>query len=371
MRIGIVTTSYPRRTGDPAGAFVAGHVRWLARAGHEVDVVCAGPGDAVVDGIPVARTHGWGLVDGTGAPDRLARAPWRLAAAAPIAIALAAHTFARASRWDALVAHWLVPAGPIAAAAARGRPLLAIAHGSDVHLVARRGLADVALAPLVAARARLVFTAPHLRDRLAAATRTSSARRLIEAALVQPMGTDDDAPWPGPPAAPTVLFLGRLVPIKGVDVLLDAIARLHPAPRVLIAGDGPERGALEAQATRLGVDATFLGVVPTHARAALFARASLIVLPSRPIDGRDEGTPLVALEARAAGIPLIASAIGGVPAAMAGWAGARLVEPGNAGVLSDRIAAAIAAPRPAPTPWNGASWGVVGPKLQEHWCNPA
>lgn len=351
MRVGVVTTSYPRRDGDPAGGFVAGHVRWLRAAGHDVDVIAAG---------------GWGLAGGEGIPDRIARAPWRVVGAAPLALGLAARTVAQAARWDALIAHWLVPCGVIAAAAARGRPLLAIAHGSDVHLIARRGIADVALAPLAAAGARLVVTAPHLRVRLAAVAHTRATRALLDAALVQPMGADDVAAWPGPPREPTVLFLGRLVPIKGVDVLLDACARLPSRPRLLIAGDGPERTRLADRASRLGVDATFLGVVAPADRAALFARASLVALPSRPIAGRDEGTPLVALEARAAGIPLVASAIGGVPAALAGWPGAHLVPPGNAAVLSDALARALAHPtRPDPT--RAGSWTVVGPRLQDHW----
>jgi hypothetical protein len=45
MRIGVVTTSYPRDPDDWAGGFVAEHVRWLRAAGHEVEVLAAGPGD--------------------------------------------------------------------------------------------------------------------------------------------------------------------------------------------------------------------------------------------------------------------------------------------------------------------------------------
>ena len=67
--VGIVTTSYPREAGDPAGAFVHGLARWMAAQGCAVEVVAAGPGAARVDGIPVWRVDGRGLFYDGGAPD--------------------------------------------------------------------------------------------------------------------------------------------------------------------------------------------------------------------------------------------------------------------------------------------------------------
>jgi glycosyltransferase involved in cell wall biosynthesis len=117
-----------------------------------------------------------------------------------------------------------------------------------------------------------------------------------------------------------LLFLtaARLTPQKGIDVLLRA-ARSVDGARFAIAGGGPERARLEAEAAELGVDdrVSFLGRrddVP-----ALLAAADAFVLPSRY-----EGTPLALLEAMAAGKPVVASAIGGVD---------EIVAPGESGLL--------------------------------------
>ena len=73
MRIGVVTTSYPRWPGDPAGSFVAGHVRALRALGHDVDVIAAG--DAAADDAIRVRTGG--LFYRGGAPELLERPPPR------------------------------------------------------------------------------------------------------------------------------------------------------------------------------------------------------------------------------------------------------------------------------------------------------
>jgi len=108
---------------------------------------------------------------------------------------------------------------------------------------------------------------------------------------------------------PVVLAVGRLARQKGLDVLLEAASAwrdLDPAPLVVIAGDGPLTGELRAQAAQLGVDVQFLGRrddVP-----ALLGAAAVFVLPSRW-----EGQPLVLQEALRAGIPVVATLVGGVP----------------------------------------------------------
>jgi glycosyltransferase involved in cell wall biosynthesis len=104
---------------------------------------------------------------------------------------------------------------------------------------------------------------------------------------------------------PIVLTIARLDAQKGISHLLDAAAGV-PGASFAIAGDGPDRAALEARATSLGLGerARFLG----HRRdvPALLAAADLFVLPSLY-----EGLPLAVLEAMAAGVPVIATAIGG------------------------------------------------------------
>lgn len=106
----------------------------------------------------------------------------------------------------------------------------------------------------------------------------------------------------------TVGWIGRLSPEKGPDVLLAALALVAEPVSAVFVGDGRERSALRAQATALGLDArvTWAGAVVDAAR--WLPAFDVVVLSSRT-----EGTPIVLLEAMAAGVPVIATAVGGIP----------------------------------------------------------
>jgi glycosyltransferase involved in cell wall biosynthesis len=161
---------------------------------------------------------------------------------------------------------------------------------------------------------------------------------------VLPRSADAEAP---PPAAllalsrPRVGVVGRLSPEKGVDVLLQAFARVRvarPSATLTVAGDGPERANLEAEAARLGIgDAvTFLGtVLPVE---PLYPQLDLIVLPSR-----SEGLPNVLLEALRAGRPVVATRVGAVPEVLDGSDAGLTVAPDDPEALAEAIDATLAA----------------------------
>jgi glycogen(starch) synthase len=111
---------------------------------------------------------------------------------------------------------------------------------------------------------------------------------------------------------PQLLCLGRLVPEKGFDVALDALAALHdrfPSARLVIAGDGPARADLQQQASELGIsDAVeFVGWVAPDQVPALINRATVVVIPSQ-----QEAFSLVALEAALMARPVVATRVGGL-----------------------------------------------------------
>lgn len=374
MRVGVVTTSYPRFGGDAAGSFVAGHVAYLrAAAGVDAVEVIAADDRAVDRALDAAEgitriAAPPGLFYAGGAPEAIAVG----ATAGPLAFAarMAAAVAVRARRWDAIAAHWLAPSA-LAAVPTRG-PLLAIGHGGDVHLLDRRRLLGPALAVLAARGARLAFVAEPLR------ARASLAWAGAAAAIVQPMGVDGAraarvaarrAARVRTDDAITVAVVARLVPIKAIDVAIDALAALPPRFRLAIAGDGPARAALVAHAHARGVAArvAFLGWLDADRRDDLLARADVVAVASAPLpDGRVEGTPLAALEALAAGVPLVVTAIGGL-AALAQH-GAIAIAPRDPAALA---AAIERAHRAAPSPIAGLDWPAVGAALDAHWGRTA
>lgn len=142
---------------------------------------------------------------------------------------------------------------------------------------------------------------------------------------------------------PYILGLGRLVQQKGFDVLIAAFGRVapdHPDLEMVIAGDGPERAALERHAVETGLAdrIQFLGYVD-HGRAlSLFAGAEMFVLCSR-----HEPQGIVVLEAMAAGTPVIASEVGGVPEVVNGDNGL-LFPAGDSEALAERMTAILESP---------------------------
>jgi glycosyltransferase involved in cell wall biosynthesis len=199
-----------------------------------------------------------------------------------------------------------------------------------------------ALERVVARGADLVLcVSPDLERRM----RAAGARRVARAVIAAP----DAAPGPAaataapapvaPAGRPVVLAVGRLASQKGFGVLLEAAARwrdLDPAPLVAIAGDGPLAGELRARAAGLGLDALFLGRrddVP-----ALLAAAAVFVLPSRW-----EGQPLVLQEALRAGVPVVATQVGGVPW-LTGEDAAVLVPSGDERALAAAVRSVLTCP---------------------------
>jgi glycosyltransferase involved in cell wall biosynthesis len=140
-----------------------------------------------------------------------------------------------------------------------------------------------------------------------------------------------------------IVFAGRLVEKKGVRHLLDALSRARqkiPSLRLVVAGDGPERAALEARARELGIAAAveFRGAVPQDELAALYRAAGAAAFPFVTAAGGDqEGFGLVVIEAQGCGCPVIAADVAAVRDTVANGETGLLVPPGDAAALADRI----------------------------------
>jgi glycosyltransferase involved in cell wall biosynthesis len=265
VRVGVLTTSYPRFPGDPAGHFVADAVEHLRARGLDVAVV--GP----------QQFHTYGLAYGHGVVGNLRRRPW-LALFVPGLLA----SFVRAARRvdaDLLHAHWL-PAGWVASRS--GKPYVVQVWGTDVELARRAPW----LVRGVLRRAKLV---------IAASTALAQAASLLGARDVRVIPSGVDLPAEIGPEAdpPEVLYAGRLSEEKGVLELVEATRGM----RLVVAGDGPLRARVPAAR----------GFVPNDELQGLYARAAVVTCPSRR-----EGFGVACLEAMAHGRPVVATRVGGL-----------------------------------------------------------
>jgi glycosyltransferase involved in cell wall biosynthesis len=126
------------------------------------------------------------------------------------------------------------------------------------------------------------------------------AVNLARTAARQKLGLSESAPVAG--------WVGRLSHEKGADVMLDAIAACETPWRLSVIGDGPERGRLEQRASKLGITDRVTWHGPVVNAGALFSAFDAFVLSSRT-----EGTPIALFEAMHAGVPIVTTAVGGVP----------------------------------------------------------
>jgi glycosyltransferase involved in cell wall biosynthesis len=146
---------------------------------------------------------------------------------------------------------------------------------------------------------------------------------------------------PGQPAV--VGFAGRLIPEKGADVFLRAaslVAGVVPEARFVVIGDGRLRGALEGLAGNLGLlgqRVRFLGFRDDD--ADLIAGLDILAVPSRA-----DGTPLVVGEAMAAGVPVVASCVGGLPDQVTHRRTGLVVDPADPEALAAALVSLLLAP---------------------------
>lgn len=310
MRVVWITHSFPRFSGDIAGHFLARLAEALLARGVRLTVIA--PADAGhtgaddLDGIPVRRVrydrHDHEDLAYTGTMTDAVRSPRRLLSFWRLVRALRRAAEEELRDGAELVhAHWWIPGG---LAVPRGARYVLTLHGTDVRLLGRRS--GRWLGVPVVRRARVVTTVSH--DLANAIVRVTG--RTIPSNCIRPMPLAvGGTPWGS--GGGGLLVVARLVPQKRVHLAIEALARLRDRGRMqtlTIAGDGPERDALEALAVRLGVaDAVeFLGYEAPATIATHYATADVLLATSV-----GEGFGLVAAEALCAGVPVVVCADGG------------------------------------------------------------
>lgn len=365
MKVLHVVTAFPRYDGDVITPWLGQLLLGLQEAGADVSVLAPayrGGGATEWRGIPVRRfryaparletlTH-----DQT-APDRLRERPWMASLLPGYALGgLWAAVRAAGNRPDVIHVHWAVPHGLFGAAtqAASGGSAAIVSSYYSVELnwIERR-------LPVLVPFLRWTIESADVVTAISTSTANRVQRYAERPVSVIPfaagLSTDDEATKAVDQAdragqAPTFLFVGRLVERKGVEVLLRAIRRLEDGSVLEIVGEGAHRARLEALARSLGVSdrVRFLGRVDERELRAAYARADVFVLPA-VVDakGDTEGLGVVLLEALLAGVPVVASDVGGIPDIVTdgdtGW----LVPSGDSASLATALSAVVADPTEA------------------------
>lgn len=385
MKILHVVTAFPRSDADVITPWLGRLLLGLREAGHEPAVLAPayrGGGATRWRGIPVRRFRyapaAWEtLTHDETAPDRLRHRPWYAALLPGYVLGGAFAAFrAGLERPDIVHVHWPVPHaifGALVRLASGGRTKLVASYYSvEIRWVERR------LPALVPFLRWTVETADAV---TAISTATADAVRRLEdrpvavipfAAGIDPgdAGTGggdagpasrvalDGAPHASSPegaggaAGPEILFVGRLVERKGVEVLVRALGLLEGATdaRLTIVGEGSREGRIRDVIGAEGLDGrvALAGRVSDAELAAAYGRASLFVLPAIvDAKGDTEGLGVVLLEALRFGVPVIGSRAGGIPDIIidgeTGW----LVVPGDPEDLARAIDQALGDPREA------------------------
>jgi phosphatidylinositol alpha-1,6-mannosyltransferase len=349
VRILAITSSYPRYEGDATAPFVESLVRSVAALGHEVHVLVPQHRSwnrPQTQGTvhfhpyrysPRASWTPWGYSQSLSGGESIRKPLYAVAPSVLVSAIRAGRRLLARDRFDVVHVHWVIPNGPIGALVSRGRvPLVVSLHGSDM-AVAERSRAPRRAARWTFARAAAV-TAPS-QDLLVRAGRLGA-----EGLELVPYGADVDALSATAEQAAgarlrlgldrdavVVMGIGRLIPVKGFDVLVEAhalaIAKRGDV-RLVLVGDGDQREALQSRVAALGVaqSVVFVGSAAHHEIPALLGSADIVAVPSIRSGGYVDGLPNVALEAMAAAKPLVASRVGGLP---------DLVRPGENGLLVD------------------------------------
>jgi len=270
---------------------------------------------------------------------------------------------------DVVMSYWLHPDGAVAlrVAAGAGVPAVVMTGGSDLLVLTESRSRKACIADVLKRADAAVCVSEHLAReaaRLAGpGTPVHLVRRGVDLNRFRPGDRAEARARLGwDPRRRTLLWVGRMVPVKGLDVLIDACARL---PRDLdfalyLAGDGPLRGELasRAQQARLADRIVFAGAVPHGELADWYRAANVTVLPSR-----SEGVPNVLLESIACGTPFVASGVGGVPE-IADPLADRLVPAEDAAALADAIADSLRQDRAGSRRFTPGSWEYSAAALE-------
>jgi teichuronic acid biosynthesis glycosyltransferase TuaC len=240
------------------------------------------------------------------------------------------------AEFDLIDAHYFYPDGVAAALLGQAfdKPVVISARGTDINLIPQFATPRRQILWAADKAAAMITVSAALKRRLielgADGHKITVLRNGVDLQTFHPMDRDKSRAHFNL-QNPALCSVGNLVPLKGHDLIIRAVADL-PGVQLIIAGDGPERANLATLASELGLKdrVQFLGRIPHEELPRLYSACDALVLASSR-----EGWPNVLLEAMACGAPAIATDVGGVSEIV--------TEPASGLVVKDRTPDALAA----------------------------
>jgi len=354
LKILILTSSFPRWKGDFQGNFIFHQALGQVKRGHEVHVICPHlPGLALnedMEGIVVHRFRYF-------FPERLERLNTDTGMFSALSSSIlawleipffmlcewyASDRLVRQNHVDVIHSHWIIPQGIAGYVCTKIRhiPHVVSSHVVDAQVFSRGILPPTLLRLLLSGADFLTTNSNYTKKVIAHISPIPCPSKVIPMGVSLPVTITNSTI---PSEKPRILFIGRLIEWKGVEILIRAMAvviRKKPQAILSIVGDGPERYKLEYLAKDLGIsqNVQFLGRVSDSALEELYSEASVFVLPSREHMGMVmEGLGMVLLEAMARGVPVIGSATGGITDIIKDGENGFLVPPENTEILAEKI----------------------------------
>ncbi|NVB76986.1 MAG: glycosyltransferase family 4 protein [Kofleriaceae bacterium] len=276
---------------------------------------------------------------------KLAHATWGPLYAASIAPLMAPYR----NKVDVVLGSWAYPDGFAAIVAARllGVPAVVKLHGSDINLIANIPGPRKMMSWALPKAARVVAVSRPLADDVVALgvdrERVKVVMNGVDSDLFKPRDrAAARAALDLPATGPVAVCIGNLKPEKGVLDLgraWQSVVRLVPDATLLVVGDGPLKGELEALTKPLGERVRLIARQPLERVPTYMAAADILVLPSH-----SEGTPNVVLEALASGRRVVATTVGGVPDLITSPVLGALVPSRDPDALADAIVVALRTP---------------------------
>jgi glycosyltransferase involved in cell wall biosynthesis len=348
MRVLFLTHSYPRASGDAAGSFILKLAASLRDENIDVSVVApAGeglPASEVIGGVPVHRFRY--------APRRFQKLAYTGYMADEVRRSLSAKfallgflgsEFASGARIrrefqpDLVHAHWWFPGGLVGTwiAALAGLPLVTTLHGTDVRLAKGASLARPLFRHVLSHSSAVTTVSEWL------ATEASAiVPRVKPVVAPMPVSTELFVPGNGRQEG-RLLFVGRLNAQKGIEGLLEAMARMRTTASLDVIGGGPDAGTLKDRAQALGIGGRvrWHGALPQPRLAEFYRTAAALVVPSL-----GEGFGMVAVEAQLCETPVVAYDSGGLADSIADGSTGYLVPPGDIDALARSLDRVLADP---------------------------